>query len=61
VLAPFIEQVDPRIEQAARVLGAGTIRASHACAGADSRPPDIRSTASRTGAHNRHVFEFTSR
>ena len=34
VLIPFIEQIDPRVEAAARVFGAGTLRLFISCAGA---------------------------
>ena len=55
IMIPFVEQIDPRVEAAARVFGAGMRPAVRAGAGAaaDARHP--RRAAAGAGAHHRDV------
>ena len=55
VMIPFIEQIDPRVEAAARVFGAGTGRLFRPYAGAAARARHPRGVAAGFGAHHRDV------
>ena len=55
VMIPFIEQIDPRIEAAARVFGAGTGRAVPPRAAAAAAARHSGRAAAGAGAHHRDV------
>ena len=55
VMTPFIEQIDPNLESAARVFGASTAADVLARAGAAARARHPRRVAARAGAHDRAV------
>ena len=55
VMTPFIEQIDPNLESAARVFGASTRAHVLARAGAAARAGHPRRVAARAGAHDRAV------
>ena len=55
VMTPFIEQIDPNLESAARVFGASTGKRLPARAGAAARAGHPRGVAARAGAHHRDV------
>ncbi len=55
VMIPFIEQIDPRIEAAARVFGAGTGRLFVHVLVPLLAPGHPRGAAAGAGAHHRHV------
>jgi ABC-type sulfate transport system permease component len=55
VMTPFVEQIDPNIESAARMCGAGTARVLTRVADAPAHPGHPRCRAARAGAHGRDV------